>query len=68
MITFAERFLEPLSSETVAPGTVWDWAPADPEIPTIYGTGGNTSTRSSTYADERDDRQDDDRPNEGRFH
>lgn len=67
MMVFGERFLEPLSSETGSE-IDWNWVPSDPAAKGIYASGGNTTSRSSTYAAETDDRSDDDRPNEGRFH
>jgi len=68
MSMFAERFLEPLSNESANGPIIWSWRPYNPEVEAIYASGGNTQTRSSTYANERDDRDDDDRPNEGRHH
>ena len=66
MTVFGERFLEPVHSDH---STIdWKWTPANPDATTIYASGGNTVSRESTYAAEKDDRSDDDRPNEGRFH
>lgn len=65
---FGEQFLEPLSRDGIPVDAVWSWTPAGEDIKAIYASGGNTTSRSSTYANEKDDRSDDDRPNEGRFH
>ena len=41
------------------------WTPANEDATKIYATGANTSSHQSTYAAEKDDRSDSDRPNEG---
>jgi hypothetical protein len=64
---FGERFLEPLPKGDLDQIT-WAWEPNNPDAKAVYASGGNTISRSSTYAAEKDDREDDDRPNEGRFH
>ncbi|MBF0310843.1 MAG: hypothetical protein HQL56_15085 [Magnetococcales bacterium] len=64
MKVFAGRFLEPCSKNSVE-NCAWNWQPNNQEIQKIYGSGANTNTRESTYAAERDDRSDQDRPNEG---
>ena len=66
MKVFSTRFFEPPSSDTTEPVEKWSWIPEN-NVDKIYGSGANTSTRSSTYAAEKDNRDDDDRPNEGLF-
>lgn len=66
MKVFASQFLEPLSNNTVGKNVVWGWTPNNPAITKIYATGANTKSRESTYAAEKDNRSDDDRPDEGR--
>lgn len=68
MALFAEKFLEPLSNEGESGPIIWSWKPYNSDAAAIYASGANTQTRASTYANERDDRDDDDRPNEGRHH
>lgn len=65
MKVFASQFLEPLSKETVLGLDKWIWQPHNKEIAKIYASGHKTATRSSTYAAEKDDNADTDRPNEG---
>ena len=67
MKMFGERFLEPVFSDH-AKDIDWRWTPANTDAKAVYASGGNTVSRESTYAAEKDDRSDDDRPNEGRFH
>ena len=64
MQVFAVKFLETPSNDEVAQST-WTWTPSNPDVQKIYASGASTSTRSSTYAAETDDRSDSDRPNEG---
>lgn len=66
MKVFATRFFEEPSKDTTEPVEKWSWQPEN-EVDKIYGSGANTATRSSTYAAEKDNRDDDDRPNEGLF-
>jgi hypothetical protein len=61
---FGSRFLEPVQKSKAAPPSDWSWRPASP-LSKIYGSGNNTQSRMSTYAAEKDNRDDDDRPNEG---
>jgi len=63
---FASKFLEPISSNTTTEKKDWTWTPENEEIVDLYASGGNTRSRQSTYASEKDDRSDDDRPNEGK--
>ncbi len=65
MTVFASKFLEPLSKETVTDLEKWTWQPHNKEIAKIYASGHKTATRTSTYAAEKDDNADTDRPNEG---
>ena len=64
MKVFATRFLEAPSSDEVAQGE-WSWTPVNSGAEKIYGSGASTSTAQSTYAAEKDNRSDSDRPNEG---
>lgn len=43
----------------------WTWEPFCENAAVVFGSGAATSTQQSTYADERDDRSDTDRPDEG---
>lgn len=67
MKVFASNFLEAPSPDCTAPIADWSWTPANLDATKIYGSGANTQTRASTYAAEKDNRDDDDRPNEGLF-
>jgi hypothetical protein len=64
MKVFAERYLEEMKFTETPPTSEWDWEPTD--VHHIYASGANTKSRESTYADDRDNRNDEDRPNEGR--
>lgn len=64
MKVFGSNFLEELSKDN-APKGKWNWEPINKDIEKIYGTGASTKTQESTYADERDNRTDTDRPDEG---
>lgn len=64
MKVFAAKFLErPVQSDLNS--DLWAWTPANQEAKKIYASGASTNTRQSTYAAEKDDRADNDRPNEG---
>lgn len=67
MKVFASRYLESPTVECDIPVEEWNWKPANAEAGNVYGSGANTKTRASTYAAESDNRDDDDRPNEGLF-
>lgn len=67
MKVFASAYLEGISNDEVNEEQEWSWTPNGKEAHKIYASGANTSTRQSTYADERDDRSDSDRPNEGMY-
>ena len=65
MGVFVAKFLEPMKNTQVTAETEWTWAPANEEVYEIYACGNNTSSNESTYAAEKDNRSDSDRPNEG---
>ncbi|HEX3916327.1 MAG TPA: hypothetical protein VHW60_03235 [Caulobacteraceae bacterium] len=65
MKVFGQRFLEPVQANESVPVGTWSWVPASSETARVYASGNSTRSRESTYAAERDDRQDEDRPNEG---
>ena len=67
MRVFATSYLEKMSSDSVEKGQAWTWEPEGEEAEQIYACGANTSTNQSTYAAEKDNRSDSDRPNEGMF-
>lgn len=65
MKIFAKRYLERMVASEVKKED-WEWTPAGgEEAMDIYASGNNTKSRESTYAAEKDDRSDEDRPNEG---
>ncbi len=64
MKVFATKFLEAASNDEITQGE-WNWTPSNPDAKKIYGSGASTSTAQSTYAAEKDNRSDSDRPNEG---
>lgn len=65
MKAFAKKYLERMESQTVQPED-WEWTPAGGQKSLdVYASGNNTKSRESTYASEKDDRSDEDRPNEG---
>ena len=64
MKVFAVKFLETPSNDVIGDED-WSWEPANPNARKIYGSGASTNTNQSTYAAEKDDRSDSDRPNEG---
>lgn len=65
MKVFGERYLEKMQSETVQKADGWAWSPKSGDSYRVYGSGNSTRSRESTYAAETDNRQDEDRPNEG---
>lgn len=65
MSVFVAKFLEPMKNTQVNSETKWTWRPANEEVYEIYASGNNTSSNESTYAAEKDNRSDSDRPNEG---
>ncbi|WP_336688656.1 MULTISPECIES: hypothetical protein [unclassified Chryseobacterium] len=65
MKVFASKFLELPQSEKIKNPVKWNWEPFNKDIKQIYASGAKTATRSSTYASEKDNESDVDRPNEG---
>ncbi len=65
MKVFASNFLEAPQSESVINPSNWSWEPYNKDIKEIYASGSKTATRQSTYASEKDNESDTDRPNEG---
>ena len=65
MEVFGMRYLEKMQANEVVEVEKWNWEPVGGEAYRIYGSGNSTSSRESTYAAEKDNRQDEDRPNEG---
>lgn len=66
MKVFATKFLEPMSNNTVS-DEKWTWTPEGENAQQVYASGASTSSRESTYAAEKDNRSDSDRPNEGMY-
>jgi hypothetical protein len=64
MRVFASKYLESPSRDELEE-VIWTWTPANREATEIYASGAPTNTKQSTYAAERDNRSDNDRPNEG---
>lgn len=67
MKVFATKFLEAPSTDEKIDASNWSWEPTNKEAIDIYASGNATSSRQSTYAAEKDDRSDSDRPNEGLY-
>jgi hypothetical protein len=65
MKVFAEQFLEANEAAVAVPLDQWSWKPRSSSAADIYASGAKTATRASTYADDRDNNSDSDRPNEG---
>lgn len=65
MRVFATNYLEKFSIEQVVPTENWSWEPSNQNVKAIYASGSKTATRQSTYAAEKDNESDSDRPNEG---
>ena len=65
MQPFGLRFLEKVGADQVVSVGEWTWKPKSSETLRIYASGNSTRSRESTYAAEKDDRMDEDRPNEG---
>lgn len=65
MSVFGMKFLEPMQADGVTPAAAWSWKPEGANASRIYASGNCTKSRESTYASEKDNRQDEDRPNEG---
>ena len=67
MDVFLQKFLEVPTDNSNVNTEEWQWDPEGIGAKEIYASGAATNTRQSTYAGEKDDRQDSDRPNEGLF-
>lgn len=65
MKVFATGFLEKPQSQRVKNPSKWNWEPHDKDLKKIYASGSKTGTKQSTYAAEKDNESDFDRPNEG---
>ena len=65
MNVFGLNFLEKMESEQKVDVSNWAWKPENSEAQRIYGSCMSTKSRESTYAAEKDSREDSDRPNEG---
>ena len=65
MKPFGMRYLEPVLSDGIVPVKDWSWTPSSGAIARVYASGNSTRSRESTYAAEKDNRVDEDRPNEG---
>ncbi len=65
MKVFATKYLEHMSDDSISSDEEWTWTPEGENATNIYASGANTRTKTSTYAAEKDDRSDTDRPNEG---
>lgn len=65
MNVFGLRFMERMESDQEVDQDDWTWRPASQHAFRIYASGNSTRSRESTYAAERDNRTDEDRPNEG---
>lgn len=65
MKVFASNYLEPIQENQTNNLDEWTWEPYTPDIKKIYASGAKTATRASTYAAEKDNKADTDRPNEG---
>lgn len=65
MSVFGERYLEAMQADAVTDAEGWTWQPKSANSYRVYASGNSTRSRESTYAAERDNRADEDRPNEG---
>jgi hypothetical protein len=65
MAVFGVRYLEAMQSDHIASTEGWSWEPQSSSSKRIYASGNSTRSRESTYAAEKDNREDEDRPNEG---
>lgn len=65
MNVFGLNFLESVQENQITDSSKWTWTPYNPDMKEIYASGSKTATRSSTYAAEKDNEADSDRPNEG---
>jgi len=67
MKVFASKYLETPMKEIKVSKDAWKWQPKNEDAYDIYASGKSTSSNTSTYAAEKDNRSDTDRPNEGLF-
>ncbi len=65
MNVFGVNYLESVQENQITDNSKWGWTPHNPDMKEIYASGSKTATRSSTYAAEKDNEADTDRPNEG---
>ncbi len=65
MKVFGLKFMEPMQADGTTPSSTWTWAPRGENARGIYASGNSTRSRESTYAAERDNRQDEDRRTKG---
>lgn len=65
MNVFGKNYLESVQENQVKNNSNWNWKPFNPNMQEIYASGSKTATRQSTYAAEKDNESDSDRPNEG---
>lgn len=65
MKVFGTNFLESVQENQIVDPSNWSWMPHNTDIKEIYASGNKTATKSSTYAAEKDNENDTDRPNEG---
>lgn len=65
MNVFLQKYLEAPTQNSSIKAENWQWTPEGECAQEIYASGAATNTRESTYAAEKDDRSDSDRPNEG---
>jgi hypothetical protein len=64
MRVYMSHLLEKVQSDVVS-SKDWTWEPEGGAVHDVYASGANTSSNQSTYAAEKDDRSDSDRPDEG---
>ncbi len=65
MKVFGLNYLESIQESPVGDFSNWIWMPHNQNMKEIYASGAKTATRGSTYAAEKDNEADTDRPNEG---
>ena len=65
MNVFLQKYLEAPTQSSSIKAESWQWTPEGEFAQEIYASGAATKTRESTYAAEKDNSGDSDRPNEG---
>lgn len=65
MTVFGTRYFEAMREDKIVSTEGWSWKPASSAANRVYASGNSTRSRESTYAAEKDNREDEDRPNEG---